>query len=201
MKRFIFTLLFALMSLSVGAQSWSDLLKQVASDTATEVLDQVTGGKLTEMALNGTWNYKTPTVRFESSNILSSIGGSAMESTLTTRLEKGYKLVGIQEGSASFTFNKDKTFRAVLGKKSLEGTYTFDNATHTLTLHFSSKLLSSMNGRAYIDGSELQLVFPVTKLVELVKSVGKRISYLQSVATMLEKYDEVYLGFGFTKQP
>ena len=67
------------------------------------------------------------------------------------------------------------------------------------TLDFSSKLLGTMNGYAYIDGTELQLVFPVTKLVAIIKTVGNSISSLQSVVKVLENYKEVYLGFGFTK--
>ena len=198
MKRILLILLL----LCVGqtqAQSLTDLLKKVASDAATEVLDQVTGGKLTETALIGTWNYTKPAARFESDNVLSSLSGSAFESTITTRMEKAYNCVGIKAGAASFTFTAEKTFTAVLGKKTLEGTYTFDASTHTITLDFSSKLLGTMNGYAYIDGTELQLVFPVTKLVAIIKTVGNSISSLQSVVKVLENYKEVYLGFGFTK--
>lgn len=198
MKRLL-VFLFVVGVVPVQAQSLTDLLKKVASDTATEVIDQVTGGKLTAVALNGVWNYTQPAVRFESSNVLSSLSGSAFESTITTRMEKAYHFVGIKPGVASFTFNEDKTFKAVLGKKTLEGTYVFDAENHTITLDFSSKLLGTMNGRVYLDGKELQLVFPVTKLVQLIKSVGSSITYLQSVVKVLENYDEVYLGFGFTK--
>ena len=199
MKQHFLTLLCLLGIGSLHAQSWNDLLKQVASSTATEAIDQLTGGKLTEVALQGSWSYKQPAVRFESNNVLSSLSGSAFESTITSRMERAFSFVGIKPGAASFTFHKDKTFQAILGKKTLEGTYTFDPATHTITLDFSSKLIGTMNGRAYIDGQELQMVFPMTKLLKLIKSVGSSITSLQSVFKVLENYDEVYLGFGFTK--
>jgi hypothetical protein len=198
MKRLLI-LLFVVGVLPAQAQSLTDLLKKVASDTATEVIDQVTGGKLTEVALVGTWNYSQPAVRLESDKVLSSLSGSAFETPLATRMEKAYNFVGIKPGVASFTFNQDKTFKAVLGKKTLEGTYVFDAENHTIALTFSSKMLGTMNGRVFLDGKELQLVFPVTKLVQLIKSVGSSITYLQSVVKVLENYDEVYLGFGFTK--
>lgn len=184
---------------TASAQNWGDVLKKVA----TEAADKVTGGKLTEAALVGTWNYTAPAVKFESDNVLSELGGSAMESTVTTRLEKGYELVGIKAGAASFTFNDDKSFTADLGKaQGLSGTYEFDASTHEIKLTFSksSKFnLGTLTGYAYISGSELQLVFPVTKLVDVITAIGSKVSSLQTVAAMLEKYKEVYLGFAFTK--
>ena len=46
---------------TVSAQDWGDLLKKVA----TEAADKVTGGKLTEAAIAGCWNYAAPAVKFE----------------------------------------------------------------------------------------------------------------------------------------
>ena len=48
-------------------------------------------------------------------------------------------------------------------------------------------------------GTELQLVFPVTKLVNLVTELGSKVSSLATVTTLLRKYENVYLGFAFTK--
>ena len=197
MKRiFLLAVLFVCGSrLSAPAQEWGDLLKKVATTAA----DKVTGGKLTEKALLGTWNYQAPAVKFESDNMLSELGGTAMESTVTSRLEKGYALVGIKAGAASFTFNEDKSFAAVPGRaKALSGTYEFDPSTHEIKLAFKKKL-GTLTGHVYISGSELQLVFPVTKLVEVVTAIGSKVSSLQTIAAMLEKYKEVYLGFAFTK--
>ena len=180
-----------------AAQDWGDLLKKAATAAA----DKLTGGKLTEAALIGTWGYNAPAVKFESDNVLSELGGTAMESTITGYLEKGYTLVGIRPGAASFTFNSDKTFTAVLGPaKNLSGTYAFDNATHELTLTFSSSIkLGTFTGHVYLSGSELQLVFPVTKLVEMISAVGSKVSSLQTIASLLEKYKGVYIGFAFVK--
>lgn len=193
------TLLACGTPLSAPAQDWGDLLKKVA----TEAADKITGGKLTEAAIVGTWNYTAPAVKFEGGDLLSGLGGTAMESTVTSRLEKAYALVGIKAGAASFTFSDDKSFTAELGKaKNLKGTYAFDPATHEIRLSFdkASKFkLGTVTGHAYIRGSELQLLFPVTKLVEVVTELGSKVSSLQTVAKLLEKYEEVYLGFAFGK--
>ena len=204
MRKRMMMLLAALLLCGAGAapaaaQDWMDLLKKAATNAA----DKLTGGKLTAAALVGTWNYTAPAVKFESDNILSELGGTAMESTITGYLEKGYTMIGIQPGAASFTFNSDKTFSAVLGPaKNLSGTYEFDTATHELTLNFgsgSALKLGAFAGHVYLSGSELQIVFPVTKLFELVTTIGSKVSSLQTVVSMLEKYKEVYLGFAFKK--
>lgn len=182
-----------------SAQDWGDLLKKAATTAA----DKLTGGKLTEAALIGSWSYTAPAVKFESDNVLSELGGTAMESTITGKLETGYSLVGIKAGAASFTFNSDKTFSAALGKaQNLSGTYEFDASSHEIVLNFSSESkfkLGSLTGHVYISGSELQLVFPVTKLVNMITAIGSKVSSLQTVAALLEKYKEVYLGFAFEK--
>ncbi|MDO4758381.1 MAG: DUF4923 family protein [Rikenellaceae bacterium] len=202
-------LLIALVALvatatTASAQSWGDLLKQVAGSAATEIVDKVTSGALSDAALNGTWSYKKPAVKFESENILSSLGGSAIESSVTSRLETAYNFIGIKEGAASFTFNDDDTFTAKLGMaKNLSGTYEFDPETHKITLHFAGtglmKNLGTMSGYAYISGKELKLVFPVTKLINMIRTLGSKISYLKNISALLENYENVYLGFGFAK--
>ena len=152
MKKRLFTLLL-LCSAAVtpaAAQDWGDLLKKAG----TALADKITGGALTEVALTGSWNYTAPAVKFESDNVLSELGGTAMESTITGYLEKGYTVVGIKPGAASFTFNSDKTFTATLGKaKNLSGTYEFDAGTHELRLDFSQSTkikLGNQIGRAHV---------------------------------------------------
>ena len=198
MKKLLLVWLLCAAAAPAAAQDWTDILKKAATTAA----DKLTGGKLTAAALIGTWNYTAPAAKFESDNLVSELGGTAMESTVTGYLEKGYTMVGIQPGAASFTFNDDKTFSANLGKaKDLSGTYEFDPSTHEITLRFNKTKfnLGSLTGHVYISGSELQLVFPVTKLVDMVTAIGSKISSLQTVASLLEKYKEVYVVFAFAK--
>ena len=197
-KLLIVLLLLCGAATPAAAQDWTDILKKAATTAA----DKLTGGKLTQAALVATWNYTAPAAKFESDNLLSELGGTAMESTVTGYLEKGYTVVGIKPGAASFTFNSDKSFSATLGTaKELSGTYEFNTSTHEITLQFNKTKFNrgSLTGHADISGSELQLVFPVTKLVDVITAIGSKISSLQTVASLLEKYKEVYVGFAFTK--
>lgn len=179
------------------AQDWKDALKKVATSTA----DEATGGKLTEMAIVGTWNYTGPGVKFESGELTGQLSGAAIETAVAKQLAKGYDMAGIREGACTFDFNSDKTFSAKLGTHDLTGSYSFDASTHEMALQVTTgKIpLGSIPGHAYLNGSELQLVFPVSKLIELVESLGQKIPALSSVTKLLENYENVYIGFAFAR--
>jgi len=63
---------------TASAQDWQEALKKAA----TEAADKATDGKLTQYALVGTWNYSAPGVKFEGNDLLSQLGGSALEGTV-----------------------------------------------------------------------------------------------------------------------
>ena len=179
------------------AQSWTDALKDIASSVA----DKVTGGKLTEFALQGNWSYQGPGVKLASGNLLAEAGGAAAAGTIKSKLASAYNLVGIREGACGFNFASDNTFTATMGSRSLSGTYEFDSSTHAVTLHFStgSFNLGTINGFAYISGTNLDLVFPVDKLVNIITTFGAKISSLATLTKLLQNYDSVMIGFEFTK--
>lgn len=180
-----------------AAQDWKEALKKAA----TTALDKATDGKLTEMALVGTWNYTAPGVKFESGDALSDVGAAALSGSVTKQLEKAYRLAGIQPGAGTFTFDKENAFSATMGGHTLSGTYEYDASAHEVKLHFAKgKLnLGSISGHAYISGERLQLVFPITKLVDMVTALGSKISSLNTVTKLLQKYENVYLGFEFDR--
>ena len=72
---------------AASAQDWQEALKKAA----TEAADKATGGKLTQYALVGTWNYSAPGVKFEGNDLLSQLGGSALEGTVKSQLDKVYQ--------------------------------------------------------------------------------------------------------------
>ena len=193
MKRLIvLTAMLCTMTLTAGAQSWLDALKQVATD----VIDNATGGQLTAKAIIGTWNYKEPATRLGGSDVLSNVGGALAGSTVNDKLKPIFEKVGIKEGFCSITFNDDGTFTMPVKSKSISGTYEFDPSTHAITMQMK---LGSFTGYAYINGTNLELVFPVDKLVDFVTAVGSKISALKNVTAMLEKFENTYLGFAFAK--
>lgn len=198
MKRIVILGAALLLAGGLRAQDWKEALKKAA----TTAIDKATDGKLTEKALVGTWSYTGPGVKFESDDLLSELGGTVIESTVTGKLETAYALAGIKPGTSSFTFDKEHNFTAVFGSRTLTGTYEFDASTHAITLKFAKGKfnLGSVPGHAYISGSALQLVFPVTRLVEMATALGSKVSSLATVTALLKKYENVYLGFAYEKQ-
>ena len=77
---------------TASAQDWLEALKK----TATTAVDNVTGGKLTEMALYGTWTYARPSVRFEGTDLSGDLSGSLLEALLVDQLSKIYLKAGIE---------------------------------------------------------------------------------------------------------
>ncbi len=197
MKRLLLLTLLLLPASRVAAQSWKDLLTKIV----TTVADQATDGQLTRYALVGSWNYTAPGVQFEGEDTLGDLSGAALESTVAEKLEKAYQLVGIRPGACNFAFEKDDTFTATFGTQQLGGTYEFDPATHAITLRFAKGKfdLGAVPGHAYLSGRELQIVFPITQLVRIVTALGNKISSLSALSNLLEKYENVYLGFQFEK--
>lgn len=184
------------------AQDWKEALKKAA----TEAADKATDGKLTQYALVGTWNYTAPGVKFEGNDLLSQLGGSALEGAVKNQLDKIYQTVGIKPGAGSVVFGKDGAFSATMGSNKLTGTYRFDAATHVATMQFAKKKvgketldLGTVPGHVYLSGSNMILVFPVGKLIDIIKSYGSRIASAESIVALLEQYKNVYIGFEFGK--
>ncbi|MBR6673039.1 MAG: DUF4923 family protein [Alistipes sp.] len=180
-----------------SAQSWLDALKSAASTA----IDKVTGGKLTEKAIVGTWSYTQPGVKLSSSDTLSELAASAASSTMQSKLATYYTKVGIKAGTCSFTFNSDGTFTSKFGQKSASGTYTFDASTYKLSLKYNSGIfnMGAIPAYAYMNGSNLQIVFPMDKLLTILTSLGSSIDSLSTITTLLQKYDSVKIGFEFKK--
>ena len=182
---------------AASAQDWQEALKKAA----TEAADKATGGKLTQYALVGTWNYSAPGVKFEGNDLLSQLGGSALEGTVKSQLDKVYQTVGIKPGAGSVTFGKDGAFSTQMGNYKLSGTYTFDPSTHVAAMKFAKEKLDlgEVPGHVYLSGTKMVLVFPVGKLIEIIKSYGSKISSMETVVALLEQYKNVYIGFEFSK--
>lgn len=200
MKRIL--LLAALLVMTGGtlrAQNWQELLKQ----TATSLGDRATEGKLTQYALPGSWSYTAPGVRFEGESAASDPGAALIASMVKEQLAKVYEKLGIQAGSSTVTFDNKGNFTVAVGEQKASGSYKYDAATHTISVRPSDEKLAKIEavaGRAYLSGSELQLLFPITRLLELAQSVSSQASSLEAVSTLLSSYKDLYIGFAFERK-
>lgn len=200
MKRILSLLTLALLlGGPAAAQDWGELLKQ----TLTNAADKATDGKLTQYALPGTWSYSSPGVRFEGDDAAADLGAQLLSAALSDQLGKIYAKAGLTPGTGSITFDREDGFSASLGEQKIEGKYTYDAETHVVSLssdHEKLKQYGSVSGRAYIDGSALQLLIPATKLLEIVQSVSAQSESLAGVSALLANYQNLYIGFSFTRK-
>lgn len=203
MKKLLICLLVACCSVPVLAQDWKEALKNAASN----IVDKATGGKATEALMIGDWQYASPGVKLESDDVLADVGASALTGKLEAKLETLYALAGIRAGACRFTFAADKSFTATFGSRTLQGTYEFTGESHDIVLHFTANSkydLGTLNGKAYLSGTDLQIVFPATRLLKMVEALGQKLAALNATAAAVSalagKFDGLYLGFEFKKE-
>ena len=145
--------LFSLFASNSQAQSLKDLLNK---DNISKVVNAITGTRET-IDMTGTWTYSGSAVEFESDNLLMKAGGAAAATMAENKLNEQLSKVGIKEGQMSFTFNADSTFTSTVGKKKLNGTYSYNASTKQVDLKYL-KLLN-LHAKVNCTSNSMDLLF------------------------------------------
>ena len=173
-----------------------------SSDNSTtsllgNLISSVTGSATTTQAnLIGTWSYTEPSVQFESENLLTQAGGSAIATKVESKLATYYKMVGITAGRVTFTFDESGNVTYTLGSRSFSGTYTFDSSAKTVTIATSTGL--SIKAYVTISGSAMSLCFDSSKVLSLFTSLSS--SFNKTVSSLAGSYSGMKTGFKFEKK-
>lgn len=177
-----------------------------SSSSTSSVLGSLLGGLLSSSStlsqsdLVGTWSYSSSNCVFESENLLAKAGGAIaankIESELNTQLAK----VGIKEGACSFTFNKDNTYTATIGGRTLQGSYTLDTKNKKIKMTYLAGL-ASMTPRITKQGNKVNLLIESSKLLTLMKgaSVLAKGTSLSGISSILNNYEGMYIGLQLKK--
>lgn len=228
MKKFLLvaSLSFSLMACATTSQSTDSPLGNLlgglsgASGTQTSSqqssgsgLGSVLGGivsgllsndKVSAESMVGTWKYASPAVCFQSENLLQKAGGAAMATQLENKLAPYYKTAGITK--LVLTIEQDKSFTMQVGKVPLTGTIETDGKGQVY-FNFAALNNSVALGKmkAYVNmtaGTQMSLMFDVSKLVDIVSKVGSVAgnSTINGVTSLLTSYDGVCAGFKLNKQ-
>lgn len=179
-----------------GATSGSDIISGL-----TGILTDLLGSKsLTEKDLYGTWNYKGADCVFESENLLLKAGGAAAAAKIESELDSQLAKVGVKPGACAFTFNEDKTFKAVVGGKTVAGNYTYDPSTKKIKLSTGLNLLS-ITGYAVRSGNGISLLFDSDKALKLISVAGGLTgnSTVKAITQLASKYDGMQMGLSLKK--
>ena len=211
MKRiFLLAAAILMMTVSAQAQGLGGLLSKIGGSgnnntTAGGIVSSITdllSGKsaLSAETIAGTWNYTGSAISFKSDdNPLSNIASNVAQGTLENKLDGYLKKVGITEGLFGFTFNEDGTMAMQYGSKTFPGTWTLDKENATINMKMAKFL--NIKGYIAVKNNKMELLFDVTSLMRLVKSVTSvyKNSTLQTISDLLNQYDKMYAGFNLAK--
>ena len=198
MKKYVLSLAilsaFIFGTSNVQAQSLKDLFNK---DNIEKVVNAVTGNKSIDMT--GTWTYTGSAIEFESDNFLKKAGGAAAASLAENKLDEQLAKIGIKDGQLSFTFNADSTFTSTIGKRSMQGTYSYDAATNQVQLKYLRLL--NMNGKVNCTSNSMELLFNSDKLLKLITFLSSKSSNttLKTISSLADSYDGMMLGLELKK--
>ena len=191
-------ILAAVLVMSVGAQA------QSLKDILGGLVNAVKGSTTSEQSIVGEWGYTQPALALKSDNVLAQAGSSLMSGTIEKKLATYYEKVGLKAGSAAITLTEDKQFTLTMGKRTLQGTYEFDDATKALTLNFTTKTsvkIGKIKGEAQLSGGDLKLLFAADKMLKIIKGLSavSNNSSIAAISQVADQYDGMSLGMTFAK--
>lgn len=179
-------------SANAGAQDLKSILSGVAK--------AVVGNKATTASsIIGTWTYSGPECQFESENLLAKAGGEMAAKEVEEKMIAVYNKVGMN--NIRYTFNEDGTYSYQMKKRTVTGSYVFDDAAKTITM--TGKLGLKTVAYVTVTGNDMSVVFKADKLMSILKTITGAASKVNSTAATInsvaEAYDGLMLGFELKK--
>ena len=179
-------------SANAGAQDLKSILSGVAK--------AVVGNKATTASsIIGTWTYSGPECQFESENLLAKAGGEMAAKEVEEKMIAVYNKVGMN--NIRYTFNEDGTYSYQMKKRTVTGSYVFDDAAKTITMR--GKLGLKTVAYVTVTGNDMSMVFKADKLMSILKTITGAASKVNSTAATInsvaEAYDGLMLGFELKK--
>lgn len=159
MKRIVLTAvaMMAMGSISVEAQSVTDVLKGLAGQAVSKVAEKSGNSTLgnvvanllgtttvSKNSLKGTWSYTQPCIAVESQNILTNIGGTAVTGKLEQKMQTYLDKAGFTAGKVSITFGDNNSATITAMGKKIPCTYSVEGSN--LTLKLGSGKLNALTG-------------------------------------------------------
>ncbi len=195
----------AVLNNALGTDSSSSSSSSTASTAGSllgNLLSNVLGSSssISQSDLVGTWNYKGADCVFESENLLAKAGGAVAASKIESQLDTQLSKVGIKEGSCSYTFNKDNTFTATIGGRTLNGTYTLDSSAKTIKMSYLAGL-ASFNCNVVKSGNTISLLMDSDKMLTLLKGASAltKNTSISTLSSLLSNYSGMKIGMKMSK--
>ena len=140
-----------------------------------------------------------PECQFESENLLAKAGGEMAAKEVEEKMIAVYNKVGMN--NIRYTFNEDGTYSYQMKKRTVTGSYVFDDAAKTITM--TGKLGLKTVAYVTVTGNDMSMVFKADKLMSILKTITGAASKVNSTAATInsvaEAYDGLMLGFELKK--
>lgn len=195
----------AVLNNALGTGTSSSSSSSSSSSTGSllgNLLSNVLGSSssISQSDLVGTWNYKGADCVFESENLLAKAGGAVAASKIESQLDTQLSKVGIKEGSCSYTFNKDNTFTATIGGRTLNGTYTLNSSDKTIKMSYLAGL-ASFNCNVVKSGNTISLLMDSDKMLTLLKGASAltKNTSIGTLTSLLSNYNGMKIGMKMSK--
>ena len=197
-KTTLVIVLFVAIAMNVQAQSWKNVLGQVANkvteevaktesqEVVTNILGTLIGNSVpfSKSLIEGTWNYEGTACVLESENALSNIGGTVVTSGIEDKLDGYLSKVGVSKGACSLTFLANDSCYFSVGGREIGGTYKLNAEEKIIDFSF---LRNKLNMKSYLsyNVTDINVVFEADKFLALIKNAASAVSSKTSSASSL----------------
>lgn len=144
-------------------------------------------------SITGTWTYQQPHVSFESSNVLSQIGGELMGNKISSTLGTYLSKIGLKQGVTKFTFDGQGGMTMTVGGKTTKGTYKLNGDQLTMSGALGYTNLTCTVSMA---GNQLYMLFDTKTLLNVITKLGSSVSALSGI---VGNYNGMKMGWECTK--
>lgn len=167
--------------------------------TVGNVLTSVLGiDKVSKSQLIGSWNYLQPGCAFTSKELLAQAGGEVAAAQIKEKLASYYATVGISSASTSAVFSQDGKCTLTVAGKTINGTYTYDEANSRITI---KTLLLTLNCYTKRNVNGIALLFEAKKLLTVIQTASALSGNknVQTLGDLSKNYDGLRVGFDMKK--
>lgn len=214
MKKFTLRLLLATGAILLSAlpsHAWNlkDLLGKAQetignNSDVTNIIDGLLGTSDFDIAsLEGTWEVTGSAIDFGSEDALSKIGGKAAKLAIEKKLDPYYKQYGLT--GSSITFDAEGNFSLSIKRITITGYVTKGNDGKFITTFTALGKTRIADMATFFEkgatGQTLSIMWDARKALNVLQTVASltKAKTASALSSLLNQYDDMYLGFRLNK--
>ncbi len=171
------------------------------TNLAGSLLSELNGGRISAESIAGNWKFSGPDSDIETENLLMKAGGEIAAARLETSIKPYLEKIGIKKGKFAYTFNPDGTYSMTIGGRKINGMYTLDTKTKTITMTYLGGLGRS-TAHVSLTAGKLSLLYEADKLLALFQNFSALTGNnptLSTLSSLLNSYNGLLIGLEMTR--